>query len=132
MRPPSQSRFGPALLVLSGWAVVATGLNAERVDSKSAADIVTDSVNAASRFADVSADGKLSGGRGATSVTVEGVPTDATYRVVFTDDISKCALTATEQTIADAGAVAVQRVDAKTVDVKTQPGQRPFDLVATC
>ena len=54
------------------------------------------------------------------------------FRVVFDDDISKCALTATEQTITDAGAVAVQRVDAKTVDVKTQPGQRPFDLVATC
>jgi hypothetical protein len=75
---------------------VATGLNADRVDSKSA------------------------------------------------DDISKCALTATEQTISDAGAVAVQRVDAKTVDVRTRkgggadgtgpsdPAQRPFNLVATC
>jgi hypothetical protein len=123
---------------------VATGLNADRVDSKSAADIVTDSVNAASRFADVSADGKLNGGRGAASVSVVGPPTDGTYRVVFTDDISRCALTATEQTITDAGAVAVQRVDAKTVDVKTRksggadgtgtsdPAQRPFDLVATC
>jgi hypothetical protein len=123
---------------------VATGLNADRVDSKSADDIVTESVNAASRFADVAADAKLNGGRGVVSAAVQGAPTDGTYRVVFTDDISKCALTATEQTITDAGAVAVQRVDAKTVDVKTRKGggadgtgpsdaaQRPFSLVATC
>jgi hypothetical protein len=123
---------------------VATGLNADRVDSKSADEIVSDAVAAASRFADVAADGKLNGGRGAASVTVQGPVTDGTYRVVFTDDISKCALTATEQTITDAGAVAVQRVDAKTVDVRTRkgggadgtgpsdPAQRPFHLVATC
>jgi hypothetical protein len=111
---------------------VATGLNADRVDSKSADDIVQQSVNAASRFADVAADGKVNGGRGVTSVTVQGPATDAVYRVVFTDDVSKCALTATEQTITDAGPVAVQRVDAKTVDVKTAPAQRPFALVATC
>jgi hypothetical protein len=111
---------------------VATGLNADRVDSKSADDIVQQSVNAASRFADVAADGKVNGGRGVTSVTVQGPATDAVYRVVFTDDVSKCALTATEQTITDAGPAAVQRVDAKTVDVKTAPAQRPFALVATC
>jgi hypothetical protein len=120
---------------------VATGLNADRVDSKSADDIVKDAVSAASRFADVAADGKLNGGRGITSVAVQGAATDATYRVVFADDISKCALTATEQTIKDAGHVAVQRVDAKTVDVLTTstnstgatlPAQEPFNLVATC
>jgi hypothetical protein len=120
---------------------VATGLNADRVDSKSADDIVKDSVAAASRFADVAADGKLNGGRGITSVAVQGAATDATYRVVFADDISKCALTATEQTIKDAGHVAVQRVDSKTVDVlttstdstgATKPAQEPFNLVATC
>jgi hypothetical protein len=115
---------------------VATGLNADRVDSKSADEIVQESVNAASRFADVGADGKVNGGRGVTSVTPQGPATDAVYRVVFADDISKCAVTATEQTLTDAGAVAVQRVDAKTVDVKTNGGsgaaQRPFALVATC
>jgi hypothetical protein len=116
---------------------VAIGLNADRVDSKSADDIVTDSVNAATRMADVAADGKLNGGRGAASAAVQGPATDAVYRVVFSDDISKCALTATEQTITNAGAVAVQRVDAKTVDVKTHDAtetdaQRPFNLVATC
>jgi hypothetical protein len=115
---------------------VATGLNADRVDSKSADDIVQASVNAASRFADVAADGKVNGGRGVTSVAVQGPATDAVYRVVFADDVSKCALTATEQTITDPGTTAVQRVDAKTVDVKTLGGsgaaQRPFDLVATC
>jgi hypothetical protein len=72
---------------------------------------------------------------------VQGVATDATYRVVFADDISKCAVTGTEQTIKDAGHVAVQRVDAKTVDVlttstdstgATKPAQEPFNLVATC
>lgn len=116
---------------------VATGLNADRVDSKSADDIVTESVNAASRTADVAADGKLNGGRGIASAVVQGPATDAVYRVVFTDDVSKCAVTGTEQTITDAGAVAVQRVDAKTVDVKTHDAtgtdaQRPFNLVATC
>jgi hypothetical protein len=111
---------------------VATGLNADRVDSKSADDIVQESVQAASRFADVGADGKVNGGRGIASVAVQGPATDATYRVVFAEDVSKCALTATEQTITDAGPVAVQRVDAKTVDVKTAPAQRPFALVATC
>lgn len=123
---------------------VATGLNADRVDSKSADDIVGEAVNSASRIADVGADGKLNGGRGVTSVAVQGAATDATYRVVFADDISKCAVTATEQTLTDAGAVAVQRVDAKTVDVQTRagggadgtgptgPAQRPFNLVATC
>jgi hypothetical protein len=119
-----------------------TNLNADRVDSKSADQIVADAVAAASRFADVAADGKLNGGRGVTSATPQG--TDGTYRIVFTDDVSKCALTATEQTITDAGSVAVQRVDAKTVDVRTRkgggadgtgpsdPAQRPFHLVATC
>jgi hypothetical protein len=120
---------------------VATGLNADRVDSKSADDIVTEAVNSASRFADVAVDGKLNGGRGVTSVAVQGAATDATYRVVFADDISKCAVTGTEQTIKDAGHVAVQRVDAKTVDVlttstdstgATKPAQQPFNLVATC
>jgi len=121
---------------------VATGLNADRVDSKSADDIVKESVNAASRFADIGADGKLNGGRGVTSVAVQGVATDATYRVVFADDVSKCAVTGTEQTIKAAGHVAVQRVDAKTVDVlttstddatgATKPAQEPFNLVATC
>ena len=116
---------------------VATGLNADRVDSKSADDIVKESVNAASRIADVAADGKLNGGRGIVSAAVQGPATDAVYRLVFTDDISKCALTATEQTLTDAGSVAVQRVDAKTVDVKTHKAdgtdaQRPFNLVATC
>jgi hypothetical protein len=120
---------------------VATGLNADRVDSKSADDIVTEAVNSASRFADVAVDGKLNGGRGVTSVAVQGAATDATYRVVFADDISKCAVTGTEQTIKDAGHVAVQRVDAKTVDVlttstdstgATKPAQEPFNLVATC
>ena len=105
---------------------------------------MAESVNAASRFADVGADGKVNGGRGVMSVTAQGPATDGTYRVVFTDDISKCASTATEQTITDAGAVAVQRVDTKTVDVKTRkgggadgtgpsdPAQRPFNLLATC
>ena len=50
-------------------------------------------------------------------------------------------MTGTEQTIKDAGHVAVQRVDAKTVDVlttstdstgATKPAQEPFNLVATC
>lgn len=119
---------------------VATGLNADKVDGKSASDIVADA-QSLTRFASVSASGQLLGGRGAVSAsrTAEG-----TYRVKFTGDVSKCAYTATEQTIDDAGAVGVQATDASTIDVRTRsaggadgtgpsaPADRPFHLLVTC
>ena len=64
---------------------VATGLNADQVDGKSADDI-------APKFATVSESGTLGGGRGAktSSRSAAGV-----YSVDFDSDVSKCARTAT-------------------------------------
>jgi hypothetical protein len=113
---------------------VATGLNADKVDGKSADQI-------APKFAVIAANGTLGGTRGATAAKKIG---DGTYEVTFADDIANCAYTATETTITDAGAVGVQAVDAKTLNVRTRkgggadgtgtsdPADRPFHLVVTC
>jgi hypothetical protein len=124
---------------------VATGLNADQVDGKSADEIQADAVKAAqalTRFASVGADGTLGTNRGAASAahTAPG-----TYTVVFADDISACALSATETQYTDAGAVGVQLGDdKKTVTVRTRsgggadgttptaPADRPFHLTVTC
>ncbi|HEU4978320.1 MAG TPA: hypothetical protein VFT42_05455, partial [Solirubrobacteraceae bacterium] len=71
---------------------VATGLNADKVDGKSADDIVA-AAQAQNQFAAVSADGKLGAARGAASVSKTGT---GTYDVVFTNDVSKCIATVTE------------------------------------
>jgi hypothetical protein len=118
---------------------VATGLNADKVDGKSADDIVA-AAQAANPFAAVDATGKLTTGRGAASATKTAT---GTYTVVFTNDISKCVATATESTATDAGAVAVEVKDAKTLTVVTRaggddstigtkPADRPFSLLVTC
>ena len=122
---------------------VATGLNADRVDSKSATDIVNDA-KAAQPFAAVGADGTLASHRGVTSST-RTAPGSGTYNVVFASDISACAITATESQYTDAGAAAAEiQADKKTVIVRTRSGggptgasdtpptDRPFNLVATC
>jgi hypothetical protein len=113
---------------------VATGLNADKVDGKSADQI-------AAKFAVVAANGTLGATRGATAAKKTA---DGTYEVTFADDISNCAYTATETTITDAGAVGVQPVDAHSLNVRTRkgggadgtgtsdPADRPFHLVVTC
>ena len=116
---------------------VATGLNADQVDGKSASDIVA-AAQALTKFAAVNgADGKLVGSRGAASATRNGT---GDYTVAFTDDISKCAYTAT--VIGGAGQLgfaSVEPVDAKTLRVRTNqaatdnpPADRTFHLVVTC
>jgi hypothetical protein len=116
---------------------VATGLNADQVDSKSADDIVKDArtgLQTEAKFAVVSGAGALStGSRGAASATRSST---GNYDVSFTDDVSKCAYTATAQAI-DAGSVAVAAKDAKTISVRTRDGagtvaDEPFHLVVTC
>src|SRR3954466_11713402 len=67
---------------------VATGLNADQVDGKSASDIVAYAQNL-TKFAAVAGTGALSAGRGAASASRAADPGD--YRVVFNDDVSKCA-----------------------------------------
>jgi len=120
---------------------VATGLNSDKVDGKNADDIVADAKTAVDGrllFAAVEANGTLGGKRGAASAerTAAG-----TYTVVFSQDISACALTATEQTTTDAGAVGVAlQADKKSVQVVTRAGgvtntdvaDRPFHVTATC
>ncbi|MEI2700909.1 MAG: hypothetical protein V9E83_00730 [Baekduia sp.] len=121
---------------------VATGLNADRVDGKDATQLADDAKTAVDGrllFAAVSGTGTLAAGsRGATSAARTG---EGAYSVVFGKDVSGCALTATEQTIDDAGAVGVElQADKTTVRVVTRAGgatntnaaDRPFHLTATC
>jgi hypothetical protein len=116
---------------------VATGLNADQVDGKSADEIVA-AAQALNKFAAVNgADGKLVAGRGAASSTRNGT---GDYSVAFSDDISKCAYTAT--VIGGAGQLgfaSVEPVDAKTLRVRTNDAatstpaaDRTFHLVVTC
>jgi hypothetical protein len=112
---------------------VATGLNADKVDGKDAADISAD----ANRFAVVSAAGALGAQRGATAAARSAA---GTYTVAFSDDISKCALGATATTnTAPALATATLAADNKTVNVVTRdltavgtPADEPFHLTVTC
>ena len=112
---------------------VATGLNADKVDGKDAATISAD----ANRFATVTAGGALGNQRGATTA---GATAAGTYNVVFSEDISKCALNATVTSNAVAGiATAVLGGDNKTVTVVTRdaatpgtPVNEPFHLTVTC
>jgi hypothetical protein len=123
---------------------VATGLNADRVDSKNADDLTKDAVAAVqgtTPFVQVAADGKPGANRGVKSVarTAEG-----SYNVLFDNDISQCALQVTEATSDNGGAASFSVADdKKTVTVVTRAGgdgatdadqvaDRPFHLTATC
>jgi hypothetical protein len=116
---------------------VATGLNADRVDSKSASEITSDAAAAANRFALVSSAGVLGANRGATAAAnPAGV---GTYTVTFSGNISACALSATAASnAAGVGAVtAVLAADNSTVEVLTRDGTGagadfPFHLTVTC
>ncbi|HEU4977234.1 MAG TPA: hypothetical protein VFT50_19255 [Baekduia sp.] len=138
---------------------VATGLNADQVDGKSADEIKADTlkdahadavttaqaaVQGAVLFAVVGQDGKLGAHRGATAAAKVDATT-GDYTVTFAEDISACAMQATEATVTDAGAVGVQLDDdKKTVHVRTRAGgepggtaanaaaDRPFHLTVTC
>jgi hypothetical protein len=109
---------------------VATGLNADQVDGKSADEITA---AAQARFAKVSIAGVLGDQRGATAAarSVDGV-----YSVDFNADISKCARTVS--VTGDAAGVATSTAtDADTVAVHTfdmagVAESHPFDLVVTC
>jgi hypothetical protein len=123
---------------------VATGLNSDKVDGLDAADIVT-AAQALTKFAIVGANGNVlqPQSRGVTSSTRTG---DGRYEVKFAIDVSSCAFTATQTTVVDAGATAVQRhaTDNTIVHVVTRaggggngteptvPADRPFHLIATC
>jgi hypothetical protein len=120
---------------------VATGLNADRVDSKSASDIVGDAA-ALNKFALVGANGTLGGRRGATASSRIA---QGTYRVTFSGDISKCAPQATiaATDTANAALVGARILNATTVEVVAREPDvgtdavhdavdRPFSLTLTC
>ncbi|MCW2993898.1 MAG: hypothetical protein JWQ18_1393 [Conexibacter sp.] len=129
---------------------VATGLNADQVDGKSATDLAadahTDAVATAqglTSFAAVAADGTL--GAAKRGATASAHTADGTYTVTFANDISACAIQVTEATITNPGAAAAQLGDdKKTVSVKTRAGggadgtgtadvaDRPFHITVSC
>ncbi len=110
---------------------VATGLNADQVDGKSADEIVT-AAQALNKFADVSATGALNAGRGAKAASNAA----SVYSVDFDSDVSKCARTATI-TGTDPGEITTALADNDTVTVRTFTSagaatDRAFHLVVTC
>ena len=121
---------------------VADGLNADRVDGKNAADVVSDA-QAQNRFAQVSATGTLGASRGVASATRDS---EGTYTVAFSDDVSKCGITVSESSFdANNGAAAFEiGSGGKNVHVKTRngggsdgtgptaPADQPFHIVAIC
>jgi hypothetical protein len=109
-------------------------LNADSVDG-------LDSTQLQAQFAVVNADGSLSRARGATASTRVS---PGTYDVTFGSDISNCVYTATELTLDDAGAAAVDVRSSTVIRVATRAGgaddgmhatdreNRPFNLVVNC
>lgn len=110
---------------------VATGLNADQVDGKSADEITA---AALAKFATVTgATGALGDQRGATASARSAA---GIYSVDFNADVSKCARTATI-TGTDPGQITTAATDADTVAVRTFDGagaaaDRSFHLVVTC
>jgi hypothetical protein len=113
---------------------VATGLNADQVDGKSADEIVA-TAQSSNKFAVVAADGSLSaGGRGAKAATHTGA---GVYNVDFDADVSKCSRTATIAGTTPAE-ITTEAADADTVTVHTftvgtaTPADSAFHLTVTC
>ena len=110
---------------------VATGLNADQVDGKSADEITA---AALAKFATVTGtNGALGDQRGATASARSAA---GIYSVDFNADVSKCARTATI-TGTDPGQITTAATDADTVAVRTFDGagaaaDRSFHLVVTC
>ena len=114
---------------------VATGLNADRVDGKEAADFApaadVTALSASLLDAQVSATGAVGGtSRGAVSATV----TASIYTVKFNKDVSKCSFTASPVGSASDQAIGVAATantpDSVTVDTGTNPGS--FHLQVIC
>lgn len=120
---------------------VATGLNAERVGSKTPAQLTGDAVAAVQgtlSFARVSAAGASIAARGVSGTTHAST---GTYTVTFANPVNACALTATQSASGtDVGTVGTQLGgDNRTVTVTTlglipEPAlaDRAFDISAVC
>lgn len=145
--PPTGQTADDVRPFITNATGVATGLNADEVDGKSATDIVADAVAAAQpKFAMVNAAGTEVTGRGLAQAAAVQKTGTGEYRVTFASDVSKCAFSATESTTTDAGAVAVEPTagNVNAVEVVTRAGggadgtgptgraDRPFHLVVNC
>lgn len=115
---------------------VATGLNADRVDSMDAQEIIDAAVaKAQPKMAIVAANGQLGTQRGIAAVAREG---EGTYLVRADADISKCVPTATAfQAGANGANVALEPVDNQQIRVHTQTNagvaaDRQFSLAINC
>jgi len=117
---------------------VATGLNADQVDGKSADDITKaahDDAVALTSFAAVAGDGTLGAKRGATAAARSAA---GTYTVTFANDISACAIQVTEQSVTNPGPAAAELGnDKKTVSVVTHDNanaaaDKPFHVTVSC
>ncbi|MEA2252586.1 MAG: hypothetical protein QOJ82_964 [Solirubrobacteraceae bacterium] len=112
---------------------VATGLNADQVDGKSADEIVA-SAQALNKFAAVAgSDGALGSSRGvkAAARTATGV-----YTVQFDADVSKCSRTATVSGatfgVATVDPTAADTATVHTFDVAGTVADRAFNITVTC
>lgn len=121
---------------------VATGLNAERVGSKTPGQLTIDAVAAVQgtlSFARVSAAGNATAGRGVSAVSH---PSTGVYNVTFQNAVNGCAVTATQSAVGnDVGTVGTQLgADNRTVTVSTMSilpapaelADRAFDVTAVC
>jgi hypothetical protein len=120
---------------------VATGLNAERVGSKTPAQLTSDAVSAVQQtqsFARVSVSGTSIAARGVSAITH---PSTGVYTVTFEKAVDACALTATQSaTGTDVGTIGTQvGGDNRTVTVTTlgllpspELADRAFDIAAVC
>ena len=118
---------------------VATGLNADRVDGKEAADFAAATDVAALQgsmlFATVSAQGAVSGSRPATGVTAsKSADPNNVYTVNFGKDVSKCSFTASPVGSAQATALGVAATPGtvNAVNVDTGAGAGSFHLQVIC
>jgi hypothetical protein len=116
---------------------VATGLNADRVDGKEAADFAAASdvtaLQGSLLFAAVAADGTLGGNRGGVSASKAAAPSNV-YTVKFNKDVSKCSFTASPVGSAATQTLGVAAtpgaVDSVNVDTGTSAGS--FHLQVIC
>jgi hypothetical protein len=117
---------------------VATGLNADKVDGKDAADLATDAAQAANLFATVTAAGNVASNRGSNGAAQDGT---GVYRVSFPNtNVTQCAYTATPASATPATAT-VEPVSEHVVRVRTfaddadgvpAPANSSFHLTVTC
>jgi hypothetical protein len=137
---------------------VATGLNADEVDGLDASQVVAaarvktgldadtvdgkDSTDLQAKFAQVAVDGTAGATRGVPTGGVTnpgGGANDGTYQVVFTGDLSNCAMSATitgatpgEVTVTPTVAAGNTTVSVLTFDSAGVAANRAFHLTANC